>query len=210
MSKLYYILNDQDRKPSRSVKLNKPAKQYFREAKSFLSCGLRRRRRIIAEIRTLLIQYCQENPDAQLEDLFDAFGTPEELANTLFTPSRAEKLSRKKRARLCLFVLCICLLAVGARFLTLQYQQNQSVSNPTDSNEISVRTYDYKTKHDVDQFPPMIKNVIKYDLNYTVNPDDTIRSAYDSNGNEVAVDESGQPLDPDYPVSKEYRELPDR
>lgn len=158
----------------------------------------------------MLVQYCQENPNAQLEDLFDAFGTPEELAGTLFTPSRAEKLSRKKRVRLCMFVLCVCLLAVGGCFLTLQYQQNQYVSDQTDSNEVSVRTYDYKTKHDVDQFPSIIQYVIKYDLNYTFGENDTIQSAFDSDGNKVAVDQSGKPLDPDYPVSKEYRELPDR
>lgn len=109
-----------------------------------------------------------------------------------------------------MFLLCVCLLAVGGCFLTLQYQQNQYVSDQTDSNEVSVRTYDYKTKHDVDQFPSIIQYVIKYDLNYTFGENDTIQSAFDSDGNKVAVDQSGKPLDPDYPVSKEYRELPDR
>ena len=56
----------------------------------------------------------------------------------------------------------------------------------------------------------MIRNVIKYDLNYTFDADGNIESAYDSDGNKIPVDSSGNPLDPDYPLSQEYRCLPDR
>lgn len=212
MSKLYYILTEHpDRKPPRSVKLNKAARQYLRETKSFLYCGLCRRRKLIGEARNLLIQYYQENPSAQPEDLFDAFGTPEEFAGTLFPSSRAQKLGHKNRSRLCILILCCCLALVGVGFATLQHQWNPGIADSAGSgSEVSVRTYDYKTKEDVDQFPVMIQNVIKYDLNYTVNSDGTIERAFDADGNKVSVDSSGQPLDPDYPFSREYRDLPDR
>ena len=212
MSKLYYILNEPpDKKPPRSAKLNKAANQYLRETKSFLYCGPLRRHKLIAEVRGMLIQYYQENPSAQLENLFEAFGTPEEFANTLYPPSRAQKLGHQNRIRLCMLLLCVCLVLAGARVLMLQHQQEQSIADSAGSgSEVSVRTYDYKTKQDVDQFPLMIRNVIKYDLNYTFDADGNIESAYDSDGNKIPVDSSGNPLGPDYPLSQEYRDLPDR
>lgn len=95
--------------------------------------------------------------------------------------------------------------------MILQHQWDQSIADSAGSgSEVSVRTYDYKTKEDVDQFPVMIRNVIKYDLNYTFGSDNTIERAFDADGNKVPVDSSGQPLDPDYPLSQEYRDLPDR
>ncbi|MDO5548601.1 MAG: DUF6120 family protein [Eubacteriales bacterium] len=209
MSKLYYIPNEpQSRKTRKRVKFNRPTKKYFQESKAFLDCVFSQRWQKTKLLRKTLQDYLWEHPNPTAEELRDAFGTPEELANTIFSRSYTKKLSHKRMWRLCFVLLTFCCIAAIGRCLFLQYQWNNK-KNESDYG-VAVETYSYDTKRDVERFPQDVQNSIKYDLEYTYTPDDAIRNAYDSDGNQIDVDSSGKPLDPNYPFSEEYRELPDK
>lgn len=208
MSKLYYILNDdQSQKTLKQVKFNKPTKKFFQEAKAFLNCPYSQKRQKIKVLEKTLLLYLQEHPTPSEEDLFDAFGTPEELANAIFSPQPyTEKLSRKRIWRLFFVLLVCCLLVITARCIYLQYYWNKSMEEDIGYSE----TITYSTKSDVEQLPDKDKYSIKYGLTYNFNSDYSIHDAFNSEtGEPIDVDYSGKPLDPDYPLSEEYKNLPD-
>lgn len=63
--------------------MSRVATRYIRSIKKQLTCTHATKRKLVTHFETALSNYLDEQPDATLEMLYTAFGTPEQMASTM-------------------------------------------------------------------------------------------------------------------------------
>ncbi len=82
------------------------ATQYIRSLKKQLFCTPSTKNRLVAQFESALSNYLDENPDATLEMLYVAFGTPEQMAATMMQDlTQSEHENKHRQNRLHRFVI---------------------------------------------------------------------------------------------------------
>ena len=78
--------------------LNKELKKYYRDISKALS-GSKEKKAIIAQIKSSVGQYIQDNPDAAFTDITQKFGSPAEIVGQYYDDDVAKKLSAQLNKR---------------------------------------------------------------------------------------------------------------
>lgn len=74
-------------------------KSYYREISAWLPCGGRLKREIMCRIRSNVVAYLAENPDANMEEIEYRFGAPKEIAAAYVSDLDAGELLAALRVR---------------------------------------------------------------------------------------------------------------
>lgn len=98
------------------TKQTKQMREYLKQVRCMLPCAAAFKKQILVNLRNDISGYMQEHPDADMENLVEAFGTPEQIAeayiDTLSTTELAMKIrKRTKLWRTILVVSGACVLA---------------------------------------------------------------------------------------------------
>lgn len=98
--------------------MNHSAQKYKNKLRKKLRCTNTARERLLDSFDSTLEGYLDENPNASLEDLCNAFGPPEEMANILMEQVSSEEVAIYRRRKLCVCVIGV-LLAVALIVMAL-------------------------------------------------------------------------------------------
>lgn len=92
--------------------MNKPTKRYLRSIRKNLDCSFFTRRRVMKPFERTLGLYLEEKPEPYEEDLVEAFGLPEELAEYMMESVTPGQRTRYRVGRWAVRVLAAALAAV--------------------------------------------------------------------------------------------------
>lgn len=108
--------------------LNKELKKYYRDISKALS-GSKEKKAIIAQIKSSVGQYIQDNPDAAFADITQKFGFPTEIAEQYFDDDVAKHLSAQmnKRRKIGIAVAIIVFIVVAALTCVILHQSTSTV-----------------------------------------------------------------------------------
>ena len=101
--------------------LNKELKKYYRDISKALS-GSKEKKMIIAQIKSSVRQYIQDNSDATFNDITQKFGSPAEIVEQYFDDDVAKKLSaqlnKRRKTSFAIAVIAFIVLIVLAKIPT--------------------------------------------------------------------------------------------
>lgn len=75
--------------------MNDNLKQYLCELNRLLPCSTKEKKRCIAELESDASAYLEQNPDASMEELHNAIGTPQSIAQAFMARLNPEQLSHR-------------------------------------------------------------------------------------------------------------------
>lgn len=93
--------------------MNNSVAQYLRVLKKHLACDNSKRKQLMLRFQSMLNTLLADCPAPTKQELYDAFGSPEELANTLseeITPEDTAQYWRKQKARRIIAGILVALL----------------------------------------------------------------------------------------------------
>lgn len=74
-------------------------RRYLRQIRSMLPCGGKRRRELMDNVRSGVIRYLEEHPDATAEQVMAYFGAPEAIAASYVESAGTAEILRSVRIR---------------------------------------------------------------------------------------------------------------
>lgn len=87
-------------------------KRYIRSISDALPCSGKVKKHIIAQIRESIIDYLEQNPDAEFTSLQNHFGTPQQIASSYVDSQETPALLRKMRTRKYILSICAGAMAI--------------------------------------------------------------------------------------------------
>lgn len=114
---------------------------YCAQVNKNLTCPSNIKRAFLRQLRSEIDFYCEEHGEPDVQNLYAAFGTPEEVAEEFLTESSTKTVSnctdkRNKILIVALVVVVIAAMAVGALSL-----QSQAMQQKIDEEFIASVTY---------------------------------------------------------------------
>lgn len=102
----------------------KELKQYYRQTSSWIPCGGRLKKEIMARLQSAVEVYLHENPTADFDALQVHFGTPQQIVTALVDEMGTEELLTKLHARnriIKIVIICAAILIAicGLFFLSV-------------------------------------------------------------------------------------------
>lgn len=92
--------------------MNDKLEQYLQEVNRLLLCDTGEKERCIAELRADAEAFLEQEPDASLAELYEAVGTPRDIAEAFMSRLSPERLVRKMSNRR-IALICVGILAAA-------------------------------------------------------------------------------------------------
>ncbi|MCD8355562.1 MAG: hypothetical protein LUE11_03180 [Clostridia bacterium] len=140
-----------------------------------------------ADLHHIVYMYLDDNPEASYNDIAAALGSPERMAEELLQdiPKSERYQTRRKRKRVHVtIVVALLVMVIAASFIVAYF-----IRNPY-TQEVTTVVYE-----EDDNLPKYWDYAEKYGINYEFDDRGNIIRASDSDGNKIAVDQDGIPLD---------------
>ena len=96
------------------IKIEKDIEKYIDEVEGYLDCLRKNKQKVIDEIRNSIYVYAEENGISDIKEVYDHFGTPEEIASQALStvdPKMIKKALSIKR------IVAIALTAIVVSFI---------------------------------------------------------------------------------------------
>lgn len=96
------------------IKIEKDIEKYMRAVEEYLVCPKEQKEKVLSEIRNSIYVYAEENGISDIAEIYDRFGTPEEIASQALStvdPKMIKKALSIKR------VFAIALTAIVVSFI---------------------------------------------------------------------------------------------
>ena len=96
------------------IKIEKDIEKYIDEVEGYLDCLRKNKQKVIDEIRNSIYVYAEENGISDIAEIYDRFGTPEEIASQALStvdPKMIKKALSIKR------IVAIALTAIVVSFI---------------------------------------------------------------------------------------------
>ena len=81
------------------MELNKELRQYCRDVCRSLPCNSKEKRKIMAEVRSNVLAYLTEKPNADRADIESRFGTPKQIAASYIDAMEPQEMLRELNIR---------------------------------------------------------------------------------------------------------------
>lgn len=94
--------------------MNNKLDQYVREVNRLLPCSAKEKKRCIAELEADAYAYLEQNPDASLEELYEAVGSPHAIAQAFMAHLGPEQLSHRMSIKRKIVIGVISIAAILA------------------------------------------------------------------------------------------------
>ena len=92
--------------------LNKELKKYKRKIKANLICNTKHSKKFMHEMSCSIDQYVEKNNIHQISEIFDHFGTPEEIAKSFLCETDISVISKKLRLKRVITISLIVALLI--------------------------------------------------------------------------------------------------
>ena len=79
--------------------INRNARRYLRQVRTWLPCGGTMKRQIMEKIRSSISRFLEEEPSADYDIIVSRFGTPQQIASAYVDEQDTEVLLRKLRIK---------------------------------------------------------------------------------------------------------------
>ena len=108
--------------------LNKELKKYYREISKALS-GSKEKKIIVAQIKSSVRQYIQDNTDATFNNIVQKFGSPSEIVEQYYDDNVAKDLSAQlnKHKKIGLVMVIVFILIILGLIWVVLFQSNSTV-----------------------------------------------------------------------------------
>ena len=96
------------------IKIEKDIEKYMRAVEDYLVCPKEQKDKVLSEIRNSIYVYAEENGISDIKEVYDHFGTPEEIASQALStvdPKMIKKALSIKR------IVAIALTAIVVSFI---------------------------------------------------------------------------------------------
>lgn len=97
------------------IKIEKDIEKYIDEVEDYLVCLKKSKQKVIDEIRNSIYVYAEENGIADIKEVYDHFGTPEEIASqhlSAVDPKKIKKALSVKKAIITALAIIVSMVAV--------------------------------------------------------------------------------------------------
>lgn len=97
------------------IKIEKDIEKYINEVEEYLVCLEKNKQKVIDEIRNSIYVYAEENGISDIGEVYDRFGTPEEIASqhlSAIDPKRIKKALSIKRVVAAAMAAIVLMVAV--------------------------------------------------------------------------------------------------
>lgn len=96
------------------IKIEKDIEKYIDEVEGYLDCLRKNKQKVIDEIRNSIYVYAEENGISDIGEVYDHFGTPEEIASQALStvdPKMIKKALSIKRAVIAALAIIVSMVA---------------------------------------------------------------------------------------------------
>lgn len=96
------------------IKIEKDIEKYIDEVEEYLDCLRKNKQKVIDEIRNSIYVYAEENGISDIGEVYDHFGTPEEIASQALStvdPKMIKKVLSIKRAVIAALAIIVSMVA---------------------------------------------------------------------------------------------------
>lgn len=76
------------------IKIEKDIEKYMRAVETYLVCSGEQKEKVLSEIKSSIYVYAEENGIVDIKDVYDHFGTPEEIASQHLSTVDPKKVKR--------------------------------------------------------------------------------------------------------------------
>ncbi|MDO4173186.1 MAG: hypothetical protein Q4D42_00350 [Eubacteriales bacterium] len=166
--------------------MNQNGTLYIKDVETLLNLTNDQKEQKNQDLMNIVQMYLNDNEQATYEQIAEALGSPEHMAAELmYDITEVEKYqARENQKKVYTAVAAVCLaVAIGACAAVAYFIQNpytEEITTVIDYTESLPSYWDY---------------AVKYGINYEYDEKGIIVRATDNDGNEIAVDEKGIPLD---------------
>lgn len=102
--------------------MNKNAtKQYLREVKKSLHCSAKKKREFLSDLKRALNDFSQEAPNLTIEELVEAFGSPEAQANEFMNTLDSADIQKAFGWKKIILIAAIIIVAVYIIGITILF-----------------------------------------------------------------------------------------
>lgn len=115
---------------------DKERRKYLKEIQELLVCSAKERRRFIKEFESNIDDYISDDPEASIEDLRNAMGSPQEIAEGFIanvSPKDVVKRTSFSKAMIviaslvAIFIIIISVFAVVDNYITNHFVQGEEI-----------------------------------------------------------------------------------
>lgn len=96
------------------IKIEKDIEKYMRAVEEYLVCPKEQKEKVLSEIRISIYVYAEEKGIADISEIYDRFGTPEEIASQALStvdPKMIKKVLSIKRAVIAALAIIVSMVA---------------------------------------------------------------------------------------------------
>lgn len=96
------------------IKIEKDIEKYMRAVEEYLVCPKEQKEKVLSEIRNSIYVYAEENGISDIGEVYDHFGTPEEIASQALStvdPKMIKKALSIKRAVIAALAIIVSMVA---------------------------------------------------------------------------------------------------
>lgn len=96
------------------IKIEKDIEKYMRAVEEYLVCLKEQKEKVLSEIRNSIYVYAEENGISDIAEIYDRFGTPEEIASQALStvdPKMIKKALSIKRAVIAALAIIVSMVA---------------------------------------------------------------------------------------------------
>ena len=118
----------------------KEINRYIKDIKKELLYGTKESRQFLKELRQSVADFAEENPNAEMAQITEQFGTPEEIAATFFEQYDKNEIKRKVNVRrVIIAAVVVVVLMVGSTLATVIIDSNnQNIDRIIEGSAVDV------------------------------------------------------------------------
>ncbi len=122
--------------------IEKEIKKYLSEIKSNLICSGKQKRDIIKEIEGSVYEYAENKGIKDISEVYNHFGTPEEVARTHLSQIEPKKIKNAVNVRKVVIIGVLAVIFMLAVYLIASFIDGHKEANGTITEEISIVSSD--------------------------------------------------------------------
>ncbi|MBQ6863606.1 MAG: DUF1700 domain-containing protein [Clostridia bacterium] len=112
------------------TEINKDIEKYLSQVKSYLHCKKADKTAILADIRTAVFEFAEDSATVSIEDIYNRFGTPEEIAKAYLSdaePNNIKKAVNIRKVFVIAVVIALSMLALTFLITIIDSHSNEII-----------------------------------------------------------------------------------
>ncbi len=120
--------------------LNNDINKYIKDIKSYLICDYKTQKKFMDDFKNDVFSYIEDNSIGDINEIYEHFGPPQEIANGFFENADTKKIKKKmnisKTITIC-FIVALIIWATGITVSVVDTHNSNNISHTEISYDIS-------------------------------------------------------------------------